>query len=83
MKKIIFLGLITLSFSAISSQKCYPPQGKYTDLEMVLNQFVLMNGNPNWGDWCYEEPSGHDQKECTDELDAWDEWLKCSGLTSI
>lgn len=81
MKLLILAFVFSLStLAATSEQKCEMPQGKYTDLEMVLNQFVLGNGNPNWGDWCYEgEPS--DSKPCNDELDQWDQWLVCTGLS--
>lgn len=80
MKSLILFTLLTSSIFANSDQsQCEVPLGQYTDLEMVLDQFVLGNGNPNWGDWCFEgEPA--DVKPCYDELDQWDQWLICSGL---
>ena len=82
MKFLIFILLMSsqLSFSNVE-QKCTPPSGKYTDIKMVLDQFVLNEGSPNWGDWCYEVNSAAENKECNNELDAWDAWLQCSGLT--
>ena len=78
MKKILILVTL-LSFNlthANISEKCNQPSGEYTDLLSVLNQFVFNDGNPNWGDWCYELSSGGN--ECVKELNNWDSWLVCT-----
>ena len=81
MKKVVlFLFVIFISNSyAAPMAECLKPAGIYTDVEMVLNQFVFNNGNPNWGDWCFEiEPS--ETPICNNELDLWDKWLSCSEI---
>ena len=85
MKHLILLVFIStvVSFSAQAKNKCHAPEGKYTPLKMVLDQFVLGNGNPNWGDWCYD--SGYEKSEesrCASELKAWDNWLVCAGISA-
>ena len=77
----LFIAATMVAFSISSFAKCELPKGQYTDLEEVLNQFVLGNGNPNWGDWCYDSGySASEMKACGDELNAWDEWLICADL---
>lgn len=80
MKRILVLSLMMSAIQAMAvSSTCLEPAGQYTDKEMVLDQFVRGNGNPNWGDWCYD--SGYEAQEvasCNQELDAWDNWLECS-----
>ncbi len=76
------LSIITILFSlnvvqANISEKCNPPAGEFTSLETVLNQFVLNNGNPNWGDWCFEGEASQ-VTPCYNELDQWDSWLNCT-----
>lgn len=75
---MLLISISNFSFAS-SKSNCVLPKGEFTSLEMVLNQFVLNNGNPNWGDWCYEGKV-ENSKPCNDELEAWDEWLICSGL---
>ncbi len=78
--KLIMMPILLLSFNnafANISEKCQPPAGVYTSMEMVLNQFVFNNGNPNWGDWCYET-SLQQSRVCISELNEWDRWLSCT-----
>lgn len=77
MKGLYLILLFTLN-TAIAASSCIEPLGKYTSKEMVINQFILKNGSPNWGDWCYEGISSQENKLCNKELDAWDSWLSCS-----
>ena len=81
MRNLVFLVILfsTVQLYANEEAKCQLPAGKFTDLEMVMNQFVFNDGNPNWGDWCYEG-NPEDSKSCNEELDQWDNWLKCSDL---
>ena len=78
--KTIIAAVLLLSLNIAHSnigKKCSRPVGLYTGLEVVLDQFVFKNGNPNWGDWCYEM-SPEEGKLCNTELNQWDEWLVCS-----
>lgn len=77
---LMTIAILTSYVSLADSTKCHPPVGKYTDIKSVMNQFVLNDGNPNWGDWCYEVSTAAESKECNTELDKWDQWLECAGL---
>ena len=77
MKLISLTLLILLNAPLINAnESCNLPKGEYTSLEMVLNQFVLNDANPNWGDWCYEG-TREENKACNQELNQWDSWLEC------
>ncbi|MDD0852748.1 hypothetical protein HBN50_06555 [Halobacteriovorax sp. GB3] len=77
MKVIIALSLLLSLNVTMAKTQCEKPLGVYTDLEMVLNQFVFNNGNPNWGDWCYELESKNESIQCNEELNKWDEFVTC------
>lgn len=80
--KIVFVVALSLGSAALFADtvKCPQPAGEYTQLEQVLNQFVLNNGNPNWGDWCYEHINPEDEDLCLAELEQWNRWLECAGM---
>lgn len=78
--KILLVLTMLLSINAYARKSCSEPAGIYTDKEMVLDQFVYGNGNPNWGDWCYEGLTIEESRLCNFELDAWDQWVDCNGL---
>ena len=49
---------------------------------MVLDQFVLSKGNPNWRDWCFDSDYSQAQANAwNQELDDWSDWPPCSGLS--
>lgn len=79
MKVFLIITLLSLNIlHANAAQNCNPPEGEYTDLEMVLNQFIFNDGNPNWGDWCFEVNTDQESRDCVTELNQWDNWLECS-----
>jgi hypothetical protein len=76
-----FLSTILILFTINTSNaatSCNEPEGAYTTRSVVLNQFIFENGNPNWGDWCYELDSSLESNICNNELDQWDNWLSCT-----
>lgn len=76
--KLISTIVLVLSMNlAVANDQCNQPAGTYTDLDMVLNQFVFDNGNPNWGDWCYELDNEIQGQECNEELNQWDAFIDC------
>ena len=79
MKKLLTLCVLTLSTMSFGS--CELPSEKFVSLEDVQRQFLTQNGTVNWSDQCLEVSSVEENIECNAELDAWDEWLVCEGLT--
>lgn len=76
--KLLSLTLLILLNTSLTNanESCALPKGEFTSLEMVLNQFVFNNGNPNWGDWCYEGTL-EESNACNNELNQWDKWVEC------